>query len=127
MISTLSPPDMAPAAPLGAATAPAATGDVSGEDRTLVLPGQCTTVHAQDIGVRLVLAADFDGDIVIDASGVESIGHATLQLLVAAHADAIANGHSFTIAAPSPAFVERVTACRLADAIGLDNQKEIHS
>lgn len=97
------------------------------EDRTLVLPSQCTTVNAEDIGVRLVLAADFNGDIVIDASGVESIGHATLQLLVAAHADTIANGNTLTIASPSPAFLERVTACRLADAIGLDNQKEIHS
>lgn len=94
------------------------------QDRSLRLPARCTTVTAEDIRVRLVLAADLDGAIEVDASEVESIGQATLQLLVAAHVEADANGQRFAIVDPSPAFVDRVTSCRLADAIGLELEKE---
>lgn len=86
------------------------------------LPVHGSTVTAEDLRVRLVLAADFDGRIEIDASGVESVGQAVLQLLVAARGEAEADARPFTIIDPSRAFVERVTACRLADALGLPTQ-----
>lgn len=86
------------------------------------LPAHGTTVTAEDLRVRLVLAADFEGRIEIDASEVESVGQAVLQLLVAARGEAETAGQPFAIADPSRAFVERVTACRLADALGLPTQ-----
>jgi anti-anti-sigma regulatory factor len=110
----LSPPDLIDAAPAAI-------------DRALRLPAHCTTVTAEDTHVRLVLAADFDETIEVDASQVESIGQATLQLLIAARADAVANGRHFAIVDASPAFVDRVTKCRLAEAIGLESQKEYHA
>lgn len=90
------------------------------EDRSLRLPAHGTTVTAEDLRVRLVLAADHDDAVEVDASDVESVGQAVLQLLVAARTEAEANGHPFRILNPSQAFVERVTSCRLADAIGLE-------
>lgn len=91
-----------------------------GLDRALRLPAHGTTVTAEDLRVRLVLAFDFDDAIEIDAADVESVGQAVLQLLVAARAEARRNDHDFRIANPSPAFVDRVTRCRLADALGLE-------
>jgi anti-anti-sigma regulatory factor len=90
------------------------------EDRSLRLPAHGTTVTAEDLRVRLVLAADLDDTIEIDASEVESVGQAVLQLLVAARVEAEGNGQPFRILNPSPAFVDRVTRSRLADAIGLE-------
>ena len=90
------------------------------EDRALRLPVHGTTVTAEDLRVRFVLAADLDDEIEVDASQVESVGQAVLQLLVAARAEAEANGQPFRIANPSPAFVDRVTRCQLAAAVGLD-------
>jgi len=98
--------------------------DAASDDRSLRLPIHGATVTAEDLRVRLVLASDFDGEIVIDASEVESVGQAVLQLLVAAKAEAVSAGQPFAIANPSPAFVARVTACRLGDAIGLGPREE---
>jgi anti-anti-sigma regulatory factor len=89
------------------------------EDRSLRLPAHGTTVTAEDLRVRMVLAADLDDAIEVDASEVESVGQAVLQLLVAARAEAAGAGQPFRIVNPSPAFVERVTGCRLGAAIGL--------
>ena len=47
--------------------------DVS-DDRSLRLPPHGSTTTAEDLRVRLVLAADFDGEMAIDASEVESVG-----------------------------------------------------
>jgi anti-anti-sigma regulatory factor len=91
------------------------------EDRSLRLPVHGTTVTAEDLRVRLVLAADFDDTLEIDASEVESVGQAVLQLLVAARAEAAGSGQPFRITNPSPAFIDRVTRSRLADAIGLES------
>lgn len=103
---------------------PSSSEGASAMDRGLRLPAHCTTVTAEDLRVRLVLATDLDGGIEIDASEVESVGQAVLQLLVAARIEAEANDQRFAILSPSPAFVDRVTRCRLADAIGLELQKE---
>ena len=97
---------------------PSQPEDVAGNG-PVRLPASGTTVAAEELRVRLVLASDLDGRIEVDASEVESVGQAVLQLLIAARTEAEANGQSFTIVDPSPAFVDRVTACRLADAIGL--------
>lgn len=95
------------------------------EDRALVLPIHGTTVTAEDLRVRMVLASDFDHAMEIDASAVESVGQAVLQLLVAAKAEADVQGQPFVICNPSPAFVDRVTACGLAAAIGLPTHEDI--
>lgn len=97
------------------------------EDRLLKLPPQGMTVTAEDLRVRLVLACDFDGAIEVDASAVESVGQAVLQLLVAAKAEAEAKGQRFVIHNPSPAFVNRVTACGMASAIGLTVEEDLLS
>jgi anti-anti-sigma regulatory factor len=89
------------------------------EDRSLRLPAHGTTVAADDLRVRLVLAADLDGETVIDASEVESVGQAVLQTLIAARNEALLMGQNFTITNPSPAFVDRVQRCGLDEAIGL--------
>ncbi|MBO9713466.1 STAS domain-containing protein [Sphingomonas sp.] len=89
------------------------------QEGPLRLPVHGTTVTAEDLRVRLVMAADADGDFEVDASEVESVGQAVLQLLVAARAEAEANGQPFRILNPSAAFVDRVTRCQLAEAIGL--------
>ncbi|WP_213981707.1 STAS domain-containing protein [Sphingomonas sp. dw_22] len=91
-----------------------------GDDRSLRLPAHGTTVTAEDLRVRLVLAADLDDEIEVDASQVESVGQAVLQLLVAARAEAESTGQAFRIVNPSPAFTDRVNRCHLAAAIGLE-------
>ncbi len=93
------------------------------DDRELRLPAHCSTTTAEDLRVRLVLAADFDDTTEVDASGVESIGQAALQLLLAARHEALSNGRGFTILDPSPAFVERVTGACLAEALGIEPAK----
>ncbi|MGH6780551.1 MAG: STAS domain-containing protein [Sphingomonadaceae bacterium] len=98
--------------------------ELPGEDRSLRLPVHGSTTTAEDLRVRLVLAGDFDGEMVINASEVESVGQAVLQLLVAAKAEADSARQSFVIANPSPAFVERVTACRLGAVFGLTTEEE---
>lgn len=103
----------------------AAALDSPDSDRALILPPHGTTVTAEDLRVRMVLASDFDGAMEVDAGAVESVGQAVLQLLVAARAEAEAQGQNFVIRNPSPAFVDRVTACGLAPAIGL-SVKEDH-
>lgn len=101
--------------------------DPNNEERALILPAHGTTVTAEDLLVRLVLASDLDNAIEIDASAVESVGQAVIQLLIAAKAEADAQGQRFVIANPSAAFVERVTACDLASAIGLSEEEDILS
>ncbi|MBB5685239.1 STAS domain-containing protein [Sphingobium boeckii] len=94
------------------------------EDRALRLPSHGTTVTAEDLRVRLVLCSDFDGEMLIDGSQVESVGQAVLQLLVAARQEAITHDQPFAITNPSSAFVERAKACMLSAALGLDIQGE---
>ncbi|MBR0550965.1 STAS domain-containing protein [Sphingomonadaceae bacterium LXI357] len=102
MNSTLNPPEMADAT------------------ETVRLPDNGTTVSAEELRVQLVLALDTHDAVTVDAGEVESIGQAVLQLLVAARAEAQAAEKPFTIINPTPAFVERVTRCRLADAVGFE-------
>jgi anti-anti-sigma regulatory factor len=97
--------------------------DLTMETGPIRLPVHGTTVTAEDLRIRLVLAADFEGRTEIDAADVESVGQAVLQLLVAARREATQSGRDFFINNPSPAFAQRVVASRLADAIGLETEK----
>lgn len=97
------------------------------EARIVALPIHGTTVTAEDLRVRLVLASDFEHAIEIDASAVESVGQAVLQLLIAAKAEADARDQPFVIHNPSAAFVDRVRACGLAEAIGLQAEEDFLS
>ena len=90
------------------------------EERVLRLPAHGTTVTAEELRAHLVGETDRNGAIEIDASQVESIGQAVLQLLVAARAEASRGAQDFRITNPSPAFIDRVNRCRLAGAIGLE-------
>ena len=94
------------------------------EDRSLRLPVHGNTVAAEDLKVRLVLAADLDGEFRIDGSQVESVGQCVLQLLVAARAEAERRSFKFEITDPSPALVERVVGCGLAEMLCLDTGKD---
>jgi len=89
----------------------------------LVLPAKLHTSYAEDLRVWLVMAIDHSMTVEIDASAVETVGQACLQLLVAARSEAVQLGKTFTIEAPSAAFVERVQLCGLADKIGLSAQE----
>ena len=89
------------------------------------MPAHCSTVVADDLRIRLVLAADRADTVVVDASEVESVGQAVLQLLIAARVEADRHGGAITIHDPSPTFVDRVARCGLADAVGLTSDKAI--
>lgn len=91
------------------------------------LPTHGVTVTAEEFKVRLVLAADFGGDLVVDASAVESVGQAVLQLLLAARTEAEATGHRLVIKNPSPAFLARTEALGLNDRLGLSQTEEMQS
>jgi anti-anti-sigma regulatory factor len=80
------------------------------------LPAHCTTIAAIDLHVSLLA-----GTTTLDASEVESVGQAVIQLLAAARADA---GDRFAVINPSPAFVDRITACGLSEAVGLTLAEE---
>ncbi len=93
------------------------------EDYVVRLPVHGSTIVADDLRVKLVLAADHDEELVVDASEVESVGQAVLQLLIAARQEAAARGQPFVISKPSQAFVERIGACGLAELLGLEQQE----
>ncbi|PVX30442.1 STAS domain-containing protein [Sphingomonas pokkalii] len=93
--------------------------DASADD-ALALPAHGTTVTAADLQTRLLQAIDGDGPVEVDASQVESVGQAVLQLLIAARTEAERIGKSFTILNPSTAFTDRVNRCQLAAAVGID-------
>ena len=94
---------------------------IRGADEQIIrLPVHGTTVTAEDLKVSFVLADDFGDETFVDASQVESVGQAVLQVLVAASREARGAGKQFHITNPSPAFVDRVTSAQLADAIGLE-------
>ena len=99
--------------------------EVPQETGSIRLLAHNSTVTAEDLRVRLVLAADFQERLEVDASEVESIGQAVLQLLIAARLEAEQSGMPFEIVNPSRTFVERVTACCLVDAIGLATEKDL--
>lgn len=99
--------------------------DSSAAEPPIRLPANANTVAAEDLQVRLVLAADRLAPIRIDAAEVESVGQAVLQLIAAARIEAAAQELGFEIVAASDAFVARVAACRLAGPLGLALPEEM--
>ena len=91
----------------------------------LALPAHGSTVVAEDLRVRLVLASDVEGDIVVDGADVESIGQAVLQLLIAGRDEAERGGHTFTIANPSAPLRARLNACGLGEMFGLEEEDQV--
>lgn len=85
----------------------------------ILLPPSGTLIAAEELQPLLVLAVDRGEGLQLDASAVENVGQAMLQLLVAGRHEAVAAGQPFRIADPSTAFRERVSACRLEAALGL--------
>lgn len=88
----------------------------------VALPANGTTATAEELRVQLVLALDGQAPAQIDASEVENVGQAVLQLLVAAQAEARSAGRPLNFANPSAAFRDRVERCRLAEQIGLESE-----
>lgn len=99
--------------------------DLADSDGTIRLPANLTTVLAEDLRARLVLAADRDEEILIDAGDVESIGQAGLQLLIAARNEADRLGLPFAIDNLSDALATRLTALGLADALALSRETKV--
>ena len=89
------------------------------------LPPYGSTVVAEDLRVQLVLAADLEGDVVVDGSEVESIGQAVIQLLIATREEADRNGHSFSIANPSAPLRQRLSACGLSALLELEEEDQV--
>ena len=89
----------------------------------VALPVSATTVCADDLRVELVTAIDAYDAVEIDASAVETVGQAVLQLLVAAQAEAERAQTACRIVHPSAAFAERVNACHLAERIGMNEER----
>jgi anti-anti-sigma regulatory factor len=94
---------------------------------TIHLPAHGTTVTAEDLKVRLVLAANLGDRVNVDASDVESVGQAVLQLLIAARVDAQEAGHSFAIVNPSPSFTARITALGLNHTLASTAEEDVQS
>lgn len=92
-----------------------AHGEPGCEDRRIVLPANATTTTAEELKVRLVLAADLDEEIRIDASQVESAGLAVFQLLAATRLEAEAAGKPFVVDQPSAAFAECAARCGVTE------------
>jgi len=89
----------------------------------VLLPAHCGTVAAAAVRDQLLGAAR--GDTAVDASAVESLGQAVLQLLLAAARDAAAAGRGFAILDPSSAFAGRVSRCGLAQSLGLAPEESV--
>lgn len=92
----------------------------------LRLAPNVTTVMAEDLRAALVLAADHDEEIRVDATDTVSIGQAALQLLVAAKLEADRLGMPFLIDHAQPALTQRIAALGLAETLGLAVGEELH-
>lgn len=93
-------------------------------DGRLRLPPNVTIVMAEDLRAGLVLAADHEAAILIDASETLSIGQAALQLLIAARQETDRMKIPFAIENAQPALVARICALGLGDMLGLGGTEE---
>ncbi|WP_246351898.1 STAS domain-containing protein [Sphingobium subterraneum] len=89
------------------------------------MPANVTTVLAEDLRARLVLAADHDEAIFIDASETETVGQAALQLLIAAQREAARLGLPFVIENMRPELVARIARLGFGELLGLSTAEEI--
>lgn len=93
------------------------------DDGRIHLPPNVSTVMAEDLRAGLVLAADHEEAIIVDAAETTSIGQAALQLLVAAKFEADQLAIPFIIENARPELVERIAMLGLADLLGISSQK----
>ncbi|MFO1261609.1 MAG: hypothetical protein U1E68_11105 [Sphingomonadaceae bacterium] len=93
-------------------------------DGRLRLPANVTTVMAEDLRAGLVLAADHEAAILIDASETLSIGQAALQLLIAARQEADRMKIPFAIENAQAPLLARIGALGLSDVLGLGGKEE---
>ncbi len=91
-------------------------------DGRLHLPPNVTTTMAEDLRAALVLAADHEEAITIDASETESIGQAALQLLIAAKLEADRLNMPFAIEHASSRLTTRLSTLGLADILELSGE-----
>lgn len=84
------------------------------------LPANVSTVLAEDLRARMVFAADHDEAIIVDASEVEAIGQAGLQLLIAARKEADRLDLPFALTNLSEPLFQRLVTLGVADALGID-------
>jgi anti-anti-sigma regulatory factor len=83
-----------------------------GDDRAGSRPGPFVLPEIMDITIAQSLKADIlervtaDTALTIDASGVEKIGSAAIQILHAAGLARAIRGKAMTVADPSPAFIQ---------------------
>ena len=110
--------------PLNQPDAPATGSEAGGYLR--LLPN-VSTVMAEDLRAALVLAADHDEAITIDARDTVSIGQAGLQLLIAARLEADRLDLPFAIEHARPELIERLTSLGLSELFGLGAEGGKHS
>lgn len=87
------------------------------------LPANGNTIAAEELRNELVFAAEFGAGTLVDASAVQNVGQAVLQVLIAARRAATDCDRPYEITGASGAFRSRVHDCGLADAIGLPNER----
>lgn len=97
--------------------------DAALADPLTCLPPIGSTAVAEELRENLLAGAAQGDGYRIDASAVEAIGQAVLQVLLAARSDAVASDVPFEIVNPSAAFLERVNACGLALDLGLPEEE----
>lgn len=83
------------------------------------LPGSGRTSEAAALHSRMLHAAETDASVEIDASAVETLGQATLQLLLALRRHVVERGQIFAITQASDAFVDQVGRCGLLAEVGI--------
>lgn len=93
-------------------------------DGRLRLPPNVTTLMAEDLRAGLVLAADHESAILINASETVNIGQAALQLLIAARQEADRLNIPFEIENAQAPLIARLDALGLADILGLTGKGE---
>ncbi len=92
-------------------------------DGRLRLPPNVTTLMAEDLRARLVLAADHEAAILIDAAETVSIGQAALQLLIAARHEADRMNIPFEIENAQEPLIKRIEALGLIEILGLTGKE----
>lgn len=99
---------------------------LDGMDHTgpIRLPANVTTVLAEDLRARIVLSADQDAAIILDATDTESLGQAALQLLVAAGREAERLEIPFAIQNIRSTLFDRLETLGLAETLGLHSQTD---
>jgi anti-anti-sigma regulatory factor len=75
---------------------------------------------------RIVLAADQDEAIILDATETEAFGQAALQLLIAAEKEADRLDIRFAINNVRPSLLERLETLGLAEPLGLTSTDEFN-